>query len=374
MRGDARRRQVGLGAVLVVAGMVGGATVPAVSSATDSGSEMVVLKTISLQQKNYPAYSINLSYPQMENSGLAGQEKVNAELEYGAQVEIANFEHTLATQPPQSSVPYGPAVSTLGGGVELDLFGDDLVSTTYAASWNWPDAAHPLELLATYTFNGATGQLYQLSDLFAKGSNWLSFLSNESRSLLLQTLGTEAAPSIIDNGTTPEASNFADWSLTPWGLNIKFADYQVGPYVIGSPSIVIPFQALTAVEREGGPLSQVAAHPPLHMILLPAETAPIVSECSAPVHTLSSGVLEPLLCNGHEINVEAWSWFSGSHVLAAGLHATLSAIRTAMCADYKHYYDQTEEIAIEKLASAYYGWHLRNSLVATPGSCSRGAR
>jgi hypothetical protein len=101
-------------------------------------------------------------------------------------------------------------------------------------------------------------------------TNWLSFLSNESRSLLFQSLGIEAVPSMIDAGTTPKEPNFADWTLTPWGLSVEFADYQVGPYVIGSPSVLVPFQALTAVEREGGPLTELAATPPSRMFLLPA--------------------------------------------------------------------------------------------------------
>jgi hypothetical protein len=131
---------------------------------------------------------------------------------------------------------------------------------------------------------------------------------------------------------------------------------------------LIPFQELAIVEGEG-PLSQLAAAPPTRLILLPAETQPVVSECLAPVSDTSTGVPKPLFCSGNRINVEAWRWFSGSHVLASGAEATMIAVRAAVCADYKNYFDQVEEVAIEQLASTYYGWHFPSSPIISKGYC-----
>jgi hypothetical protein len=202
--------------------------------------ERVVFKVIKLQQHTHPAYDIDLSYPQIENSGLPAESRINAELQYAAQSDVANFVGQLGTRSAPSSVPSGGSdVSSLGGGVQLDLLSNHAVSVLSAVSWNWPHAAHPEELFAGYTYNGSTGDPYQLSDLFAKGSDWLTFLSNESRYLLLKSLGGEADPSTIAAGTKPKSSNFSDWTLTPWGLNIQFADDQVGPHAIGDPSVLI---------------------------------------------------------------------------------------------------------------------------------------
>ena len=45
--------------------------------------------------------------------------------------------------------------------------------------------------------------------------------------------------SMIESGTEPKEENFSVFTFTPDKVKIYFAQYQVGPYVIGMPEVEV---------------------------------------------------------------------------------------------------------------------------------------
>ena len=340
-----------------------------------SPAPSVVLDSIDTNHPSYPAYKLALTYPQLLVGSTSARSRINAQIQLAEQQVVAAFEHQLATYRPPSPPATGAlGTSTVGGFAETDTFNKNVLAFTLSSYNYTAGAAHGLTTVSTLNFNAKTGQLFNLANLFVTGSNWLGFLSTESRALLTETLGQLAQPGTIDTGTTPKVANFSGWALTPWGLQITFQNYQVGPYAAGTPSVMIPLSALAANARPLGPIDLAESHSPPHMVLLPATTSSHAGECFSSITYVKEVVPSPLLCSGGRINVAAWDALANVGLKVLGLQgdASASAVRSAMCADIKpaYYMATTLERSTEQLASLYNGWKFRTPPTTDfPGYC-----
>jgi hypothetical protein len=316
------------------------------------------LMTISASQSS-PKYSVKVSYPQLvstqRNPALT---RIDVELANAAQGVVVSFENSMY----QYQVPsfYANETSTLDGTVATNLLDRQFASFSLDIGQFNAGAVHPFATVTTFNFDEATGKPVQLADLFQPGSDWLSVLSEESRSLLPAVIGQNSLPDEFGSGTGPSASNFKAWALTPWGLSIAFQEYQVGPYADGQPTILIPFSALQSVALARGPLASIEASRPLRSPLLPAVVPPAVNECMAPTSWGPAGPT-PLRCASGALNVSAWNeWNIGGNYSVTGLgrSAALKTVEKAMCADVKFdpSYSAPFEIRLATLSALYYGW------------------
>jgi hypothetical protein len=364
-------------AMLLVLGCFGGAILlihnrshkkPAHPPAETVGLRLV---TISASQSS-PKYQVKIPYPQLVSSQQDPRlTRIDVVLGAAAQKSVAPFEQTLFdnTGP---SLP-GDETSMLTGTATTDILNSDFASFTFNISQFYAGAAHPFATIETFNFDERTGRLIQLADLFQPGSDWLSVLSQECRSLLAAVAAV--GPIGTGSGTSPVASNFSAWALTPWGLSIQFQEYQVGPYADGQPTIMIPFSALRSVALAGGPLASIEASRPLRSPLLPAVVPPAVNECMAPTSWGPAGPT-PLRCSSGALNVGAWNeWNLGGNYLVTGLGrgVTLKTVERAMCADVKFdpSYSAPYEIRLETLSAMYYGWRFAtNPTLQFPRYCS----
>lgn len=107
--------------------------------------------------------------------------------------------------------------------------------------------AHGNTTFKTFTFDTHSGALLSLSDLFLPGADYLSKLSSLSRSALAASLGDALNSSMLDDGTTPQDDNFADFFLDNRDLVILFAPYQVAPYAAGPQTVRIPLSELSDI-------------------------------------------------------------------------------------------------------------------------------
>jgi len=94
-----------------------------------------------------------------------------------------------------------------------------------------------------------------ITDVFNPGTDYLQRLSELSRELLVLgrvephelAIAIAEQPDMafnmrdISQGTNPDIDNFATFELDHPGIRIIFGVYQVGPYVIGQPEIIIPW-------------------------------------------------------------------------------------------------------------------------------------
>jgi hypothetical protein len=119
--------------------------------------------------------------------------------------------------------------------------------------------AHPEALVALDVYDLASGHQFTLADAFRSGTRYLDALSAQSRQLLAAQLGPDRDQSLIDEGTTPTAEHFALWYPARDGMVIVFALNQVGPTVIGTPQVTVPYSALASLIDPEGPLAPFAA-------------------------------------------------------------------------------------------------------------------
>lgn len=101
--------------------------------------------------------------------------------------------------------------------------------------------AHPNAYYRTFTFDTATGKGLGLDELFLPSANHLDVLSLLSREKLSATLGEgNFDQEYLEAGTTPDADNFQNFYFEGDALVILFPPYQVGPWVLGVQTAVIP--------------------------------------------------------------------------------------------------------------------------------------
>lgn len=100
--------------------------------------------------------------------------------------------------------------------------------------------AHGGLVVRSLNFNRSTENL-TIGDLFEPGSNYLSKLSEISRTKLRANL-KENLGNWSDDGTTPISKNFETFYLTEGKLHIIFQPYQVAPWVAGAPEITIDLE------------------------------------------------------------------------------------------------------------------------------------
>ena len=173
--------------------------------------------------------------------------------------------HTAVTQFTQGAIDSGSPSggdppSSASQTFSVSLSQPTLLSLGALYSEYLTGAVHGGAALATWTFDLTTGHRITLAELFRPGSGYLNVLSTESRKRLRALFNDPSLDDFINPGTTPSASNFQSWQLTPSGLRITFGQYQVAPYALGMPSIVIPWTSLRPVLNLRSP---VAAFLPL---------------------------------------------------------------------------------------------------------------
>jgi hypothetical protein len=164
-----------------------------------------------------------------------------------------------------------------------DLLLPDLASFTM----RWTDdttVGEPVISVQTLDYTMDNGLRMDLGAIFADLPGALAIISVQSRDQLKLALGAAYDETVAGRGTAAVASSFRNWALTPSGLKITFAQYQVGGAAVGLPAVVIPWSMLKSVMLPYGPAAHLAGFP-----AAPAATG----SSGSPGATQSSGVAEP---------------------------------------------------------------------------------
>ena len=297
----------------------------------------------------------------------AAARRIDATLRGEADAMVAGFVRQL----PAGLLPKGTGASTIEATVQTDIVTPDVVGFTERTSTFPAGAAHSVSLVTTDTFDMASGARWHLPGIFRNGDRYLPFLSRESRQLLRRQLGPALDPTtMLDAGTEARLVNFQAWAVTPFGLQLTFSSYQVGPYGVGTPSVLVPFAPLARLTRPGGPLTLAEADRVARTPLLPATGLPAVDECWAAAAT-NEAFPRPV-CAGGRVNVAAWDLYASfdSRLLRLGAAARPATVVAAACADEARLDDPAAVRGAERVAAAYFGWRFLTSPLATfPADC-----
>ncbi|MGD0019321.1 MAG: RsiV family protein [Candidatus Limnocylindrales bacterium] len=194
-------------------------------------------------------------YPQFRSSTTPLASLVNQDILDEVDTRITAFEGGPA------AVEQLPGkTNNLTGTFTVDMLSYDLVSLTL----RWVDdtsPAHAATNIETLTYALNSGERLDFGQLFTDTPAALAILSAQSREQLRKSLGADYDPTVVEDGTAAVGTNFDNWALTPAGLKIVFAEYQVGTYADGMPVVVIPWSSLKSVMQPDGPAARLAGFP-----------------------------------------------------------------------------------------------------------------
>ena len=140
------------------------------------------------------------------------------------------------------------------------MLSPDLASLTL----KWVDdtsPAHPSTTIETLNYALNSGQRIDFDQIFLDTQAAVAIISQQSKAQLRKSLGKDYNPTVVDDGAAAVADNFDNWALTPAGLKVTFAEFQVGAYTDGMPSVLIPWSSLKSVMRPDGPAARLAGFP-----------------------------------------------------------------------------------------------------------------
>jgi hypothetical protein len=122
------------------------------------------------------------------------------------------------------------------------------LSSTLVELYQFTGGAHGGTLLTSFTYDDA-GNSLALANLFAPNTDYLTRVANAATPLLQKKLQDEDTfvLEMFDPGVQPTEENYKTFTVSDEGITVVFQQYQVGPYVIGSPEVTIPFDVLNDI-------------------------------------------------------------------------------------------------------------------------------
>lgn len=195
------------------------------------------LKTVKIVEK-HQEYEINVAYPQTGNRSIDG--------------DMAGWVKTVVADFRSEARGSGGDGST--GPYTLDITftvprNDDKVFAVVFEEGIYEGGAHPNGFFNTMNFLMPEGQQVYLPEIFAPEG--LKAISRYAAADLRKQLNPDEgfAASMITDGADPEWGNFADFTILPDALDIRFPPYAVAPYAAGPQETKIPLSVLKAYLR-----------------------------------------------------------------------------------------------------------------------------
>jgi hypothetical protein len=195
--------------------------------------------------------------------GIADEAAVNARLEARVRDDLRRY-LDVAGRDGVLSVPEG-AFAAYTVEASAVLLRPEVVSLRLDVS-DYAGGAHGGARVVSITVDPRTGRDLALSDLFAPGTDVLATIAPLARAQLRQWFADHglAGDGPVDDetfaaGTDPTAENYGTWFPTAEGLLVVFGQYQVGPYAIGMPEVLVPWSQLRPYLAADGPVAALAA-------------------------------------------------------------------------------------------------------------------
>ena len=196
----------------------------------------------------------DITYPQV--SGTPGDDAVNARLRAIAENDAAWFVgdlSELAVLEEEYTDEWWEGVPSELGLAGTVVHADDrLVTVRFERYWYPSGAAHGQHSTQVMTFDAVTGEEVRLGDLFQPGSQWLAVLAPAVVEAFVSAYGDMVRITALElraagMGGDESVGVVAD------GMEISFDAYSVGPGVLGSPWVLVPWAAVLDVVDLDGP-------------------------------------------------------------------------------------------------------------------------
>jgi hypothetical protein len=227
---------------------------------TSTPTALVVDKSLVEEKKSSTSTkyaTINVTYPQFKNASDAFNKEissfVNTAVSEHNKISEENWKARYENQSTGENISEFPKKEDL---LPLTITWTPVqVNGNYislvVSTDEYSGGAHGSQSVTSFNYNVKQKKEVSLKDLFPNDSNYLKTLSDFSRSALEtqfrkalaiktkddETNFKEVIMPMLLEGTKPTAENFSIFTFTDGSINIYFAEYQVGPYVLGAPKV-----------------------------------------------------------------------------------------------------------------------------------------
>lgn len=181
------------------------------------------------------AYDFEATYPITRNP------KIDQTIDRYIQKALHNMQTAARENPPWETRNDFDWSYNLEMGYEVTASSSDLISMVFYGE-EFDGGVHPSHFVDSFTFDRRTGKMLGLPDIFKPGSTYLKKLSEFSTHDLIEN--QEFPKDEVVEGASPKKDNFGVFSLSNTGMIIYFGNYQVGPYVMGMPTVSIPLEEI----------------------------------------------------------------------------------------------------------------------------------
>lgn len=154
--------------------------------------------------------------------------------------ELASDQDAYDEYSPMDAYPYNYTYSYAG----LSYHDSRYVCLTTSDYQYW-GGAHGIGWQYSYTLDMQDGKILSLSDVIGQSqAEFVELVCNHVYDLEAESLfsGYDGTIEQIRDSYT---DNDFNWFLTPEGVGVRFASYEISPYVAGYPQIIVPYDELT---------------------------------------------------------------------------------------------------------------------------------
>lgn len=204
----------------------------------------------------------DITYPQV--SGTPGDDAVNARLRSIAENDAAWFVGDLselaALEEEYTDEWWEGVPSELGLAGTVVHTDDRLVTVRFERYWYPSGAAHGQHSTQVMTFDAVTGEEVRLGDLFQPGSQWLADLAPAVVEAFVSVYGDMVWMTALELRAARIGGD-RSVGVVADGMEISFDAYSVGPGVLGSPWVLVPWAAVLDVVDLDGPAGHLVRWP-----------------------------------------------------------------------------------------------------------------
>lgn len=213
-----------------------------------SHRQIVVSTAVISDSGTSPDFTITARVPAFTDADDRRAEPFGAELREFVQGLIADFKREVA----KSRQDPARAANSLDVRFGVVSPPGDLVSIKFETETRLAGAARPSRSTHTFTYDLETGRDVVLHELFAFGRDYLGPISRYCAAQLgTRDIGFRE----FSQGADPMPENYRNWNVTGAGLMITFDEGQVAPYLAGPQVVTVPYNFLSDVIDQRGPLA-----------------------------------------------------------------------------------------------------------------------
>jgi hypothetical protein len=193
-----------------------------------------------LESDKEARYNIAASYPILAGiANTVAETKMNQIMVDYVNGEIKSFKNEVVVRNTDSNIPT-ELKSEIVITYRVEYLSDKLVSILFNSEAILAGDAHPNHKMKAINYSLGGNKEIVLADIFAEGSGYLTFISNNTIKYLKSlNISTDE---MIQSGAKADVKNYSNFFITDQAIVFVFDRYSVAPYVAGEQNVYFTFE------------------------------------------------------------------------------------------------------------------------------------